>query len=131
MQLLIGFAVILLDQFSKWLLVDQGVFNQGIGWGFLAAQPVLSLLIVGVASIGVIAWVVRMWQSWGTVERLGGMLLLSGLFSNTFDRLVRGAVVDPLTIGSWFPHFNLADCAIVVGLIVLLVQSSISTRTIG
>jgi len=46
-------------------------------------------------------------------------LILWGAFSNMYDRLTRGFVVDYLQVGGW-PVFNLADIAIAAGLISLL-----------
>lgn len=46
-------------------------------------------------------------------------LIIWGAFSNLYDRISRGFVVDYITIGR-LPVFNLADVAIMVGLVSLL-----------
>lgn len=52
-------------------------------------------------------------------SRLDGWLwLLAGAYSNLYDRLVYGGVIDYLT--SWWTVFNLADVLIGIGLISLL-----------
>lgn len=49
-------------------------------------------------------------------------LLLGGIFGNLIDRIFKGYVIDFISI-STFPVFNIADCAITVGVIALIIQS--------
>lgn len=62
--------------------------------------------------------------SWPLALGLG--LLLGGAFGNLADRLFRhpkgfpGGVVDFIQAVSWWPIFNVADAAIVVGVIVVV-----------
>ena len=51
----------------------------------------------------------------GTAVGFG--LALGGATGNLSDRLARGSVVDFIALG-WWPAFNVADTALVVGLIV-------------
>ena len=71
------------------------------------------------------------------MDRLGVFalgLVLGGALGNLGDRLFRGdgiadgLVVDFIDIGPW-PNFNIADSAIVVGIILLLWASSESRQT--
>jgi signal peptidase II len=57
--------------------------------------------------------------------RFGLALILGGAFGNLFDRIFRGAVTDFIEVyhGSWsFPAFNVADSAITVGAVLLLID---------
>jgi signal peptidase II len=47
-------------------------------------------------------------------------LLLGGAVGNLIDRIRFGQVVDFIDVGAW-PVFNLADSAIVVGVIIIIV----------
>ena len=47
-------------------------------------------------------------------------MLLGGALGNVIDRAARGAVTDYIKLPHW-PAFNLADAAITVGVVVLLV----------
>lgn len=51
--------------------------------------------------------------------QMGLTAALAGSGSNLYDRLRRGAVIDFLDVG-WWPVSNLADIALVVGVIVAL-----------
>jgi signal peptidase II len=46
--------------------------------------------------------------------------LIGGSVSNLFDRITNGYVTDFIHVSHW-PTFNLADCFIVVGVVLLLV----------
>ena len=64
--------------------------------------------------------------SWPMAVGLG--LLLGGAFGNLGDRLFRhprgfpGGVVDFIQAVTWWPIFNVADAAIVVGVILLVIS---------
>lgn len=63
---------------------------------------------------------------------LGYSLILGGAMGNAIDRILRGAVVDYLDfyVGSWhWPAFNLADFAIVMGVLLLLLGNSGAMRS--
>jgi signal peptidase II len=56
-------------------------------------------------------------------EAVGYSLVLGGALGNVVDRMVYGAVVDYLDfyLGDWhWPAFNLADAAILLGILLLL-----------
>lgn len=49
----------------------------------------------------------------------GLVVALGGATSNLLDRVGRGAVIDFIALG-WWPPFNLADAAIVAGVVVAI-----------
>jgi len=132
--LAISFLVVVLDQITKiWAvnsLADRQiegpfgsslrlVFNRGsafsLGEGF---GPVFGVLAV-IVSIAML-WVVRKVPQRTVVTGMG--LVQGGAIGNVIDRAFRdgdgflgGAVIDFLEIGDWWPVFNIADVAIVVG----------------
>ncbi len=146
LALILAALVLLLDQLSKWVIVElvmspprtipvTGFFNLiliqncGVSFGFLndaelcrsVIMPwVLSLLAVAVVG-GLFYWLRRQ------PERLLALaigLVAGGALGNVVDRLRLGAVVDFLDFhlsGSLhWPAFNLADSAITVGVLLLL-----------
>jgi len=99
------------------------VWNTGISYGLLASVPVglLGLLMV-VAIIGLGVW---WWQAGSVLVRAGLALCIGGALSNALDRLVYGAVADffHFHYGPYsFYIFNLADAAITVGVILLILD---------
>jgi signal peptidase II len=54
-----------------------------------------------------------------TAARIGLGAALGGATANVVDRLWRGGVVDFIDLRFW-PVFNLADCAIVGGIVLTL-----------
>jgi signal peptidase II len=107
--------------------------NPGAAFGMAGGATVLFTLV----ALGVVAVIVRSARrlgstSWAVV--LG--LLLGGALGNLTDRLVRapgplrGAVVDWIHLHHW-PIFNLADSAIVIGVVLALIVSSRGIRLDG
>jgi signal peptidase II len=105
------FEVLPFLQFTK-------TWNTGIAFGqFRDNQSIVIIL-----SIVAIAWMLLYFARSGgrsPVLPVAIGLLAGGAVSNLFDRLAQGRVTDFLQI-SRFPVFNLADVAITVGVILLL-----------
>ncbi len=86
-------------------------------WFFAGLTIVVSIIIV--------VWLTRLkpGQRWLPVSL---SLVLGGALGNLWDRLVIGAVVDFIDVyyGTWhWPAFNLADSAICVGAVMLVVST--------
>ncbi|GAB6041289.1 signal peptidase II [Endothiovibrio diazotrophicus] len=143
--LLLSLAVVALDQASKhWalnaLVLHQPrpvvphfdltlVFNQGAAFSFLSdAGGWQRWLFVGLAvlvSVVLMVWVLRL----GARQRWIGSalgLVLGGAVGNLIDRIRFGHVVDFLDFhyqSYHWPAFNLADSAITVGAVMLLIDA--------
>lgn len=105
--------------------------NPGAAFGILAnSNPVLrAVVLVGISSL-VLVFIVSVLLKHGGgssqwISRVALGLILGGAVGNLYDRIFRGMVTDFLEIynGGWsFPAFNVADSAITVGAIFLLVE---------
>jgi signal peptidase II len=130
----IAMLVVALDQTTKTLALDHvhgpthvwGPFglalgyNSGSAFSLFTGQPALLAVLAGAA---VVALVVLVWRSSSLLLVLGCGLLLGGTIGNLSDRLARayhGDVVDFITLTHW-PTFNVADCAITAGIVLLVV----------
>jgi len=97
------------------------VWNRGVSFGlFGAAGPLLLAALAGAVTLALAVWMLRASRRF---EALALGAVAGGAAGNILDRLTRGAVVDFLDfhIGGWHWYvFNVADCAITVGIVMLL-----------
>jgi signal peptidase II len=82
--------------------------------------------IGAVVSAGLIVWLLRLPAAEGRWLRLALALVVGGALGNVWDRVQLGMVVDFIDLhwGGWhWPAFNVADSALTVGAVVLVVLS--------
>ena len=141
--LILAAAVVALDQAVKWLVLNYFftradpveitpffnlvlAWNRGISFSLFHSEEayapfVLSALAVAI-SLGLAFWLRRVGQRWAAT---GIGLVIGGAIGNVIDRLRFGAVVDFLDF-HWgvyhWPAFNLADSAITIGVVLLLID---------
>lgn len=102
--------------------------NRGVSMGFLTADSELTRwLLVGLTAaiaLFVAAW---MWREKRRDDTVGLALVLGGALGNILDRIRFGYVVDFLDLhfGTVRPFlvFNVADAAITIGVLLLLVRA--------
>jgi signal peptidase II len=106
------------------------VRNSGAAFGLLAAVPPMVRLPLFFAVTGLAAWVLVAFlrrtapERRGLIAALGG--ILGGALGNLVCRIRYGAVIDFLDAhwGTWhWPAFNVADAAITVGVVLVLLSS--------
>lgn len=142
--LLVAAIVVVADQALKAMVVDQVmadgrtrelapflnlviVWNRGVSFGIFnkdwgGAPWALSAVAVAIVVL-LTLWLARQ-NSRVTAAGIG--LIIGGAVGNVVDRARFGAVFDFIDfhLGGWhWPAFNLADSAITLGVIVLLVDS--------
>lgn len=132
----VGSAAVAADQFTKSLAtralelgdpIDilpffslERIRNTGIAFGQLAGQKEL----VTVLTLAALTWMIVFFARSGARSPLIPVaigLLMGGASSNLADRLRAGSVTDFLHIHGW-PVFNLADCFIVAGVVILMLE---------
>jgi signal peptidase II len=106
-----------------WLHI-RAVWNEGGVWS-LPIPPWALLAATALAVPALVLWLLwpREARAW---ESAGKVLVLGGAIGNLWDRMVFGAVrdfFDVFLFGWDYPVFNVADAALVVGIVILLVAS--------
>jgi len=135
---LTALLVVVADQLSKWWIIEhlkpqQSLFeagffqiarfppNTGAAFGLFQDQSfaLTIVAIVGIAFLLVYALIIhpRFSPLDNLLARTALGLVLGGTIGNLIDRLCFGGVTDFISIG-WWPAFNIADSAIVVGVII-------------
>ncbi|WP_375248604.1 signal peptidase II [Sphingomonas sp.] len=145
--LAIAVAVFVVDQVVKWAVTGPlgidflGAYrtilpifdlrytrNEGVSLGMLRAETEtmrwLLVAFTGAIAIGVAIW---MYREANRIEQAALGLVLGGALGNILDRVRLGHVVDfaDLHFGEWRPFlvFNVADAAITIGVLILLVRA--------
>ena len=130
MKWLMIVAIILIDQFSKWLVITrlkeigtipviENVFhlhyleNRGAAFGLLQNQRLFFLMITLAITAGIL-WYLYRYPQTNKLLTLSLCLISGGAVGNFIDRAAYGYVVDFLDFQIW-PVFNIADSAIVIG----------------
>lgn len=147
-------SVLVLDQITKmmvehWMRLHQSIEiipnfvrltyirNTGAAFGFLAGDPsmlrVLFFVVTTIVAIGCIFYLLKNLPSEETGTTASLSLILGGALGNLFDRVRMGEVIDFIDL-HWYqlhwPAFNVADAAISVGVVLLLIQM-LRRRKIG
>jgi signal peptidase II len=105
------------------------VQNTGAAFGLLNAAdfPFKSALMIGIATLALVAisLYARQLGNDEKLSRYGLALILGGAFGNLIDRAIAGYVVDFVDIywgEAHFWAFNVADAAITIGAILVLLE---------
>ena len=139
MSLLISAVIVLLDQVSKaWALIDLAdgriihviwtmQFNLTFNRGMAFSRGTGIGPIIGVIGLVVVALLLlSLRRADNTLTRVATGLIIGGAVGNILDRLfrgsgwMRGAVVDFIDF-QWWPVFNIADMAIMIGAATMMV----------
>lgn len=127
---MVAFLTVIADQITKYLIfsfqpnLNLGILtihlvkNTGAGFGILQGQN------FWLALISVVVVIVLIFNYKRIPEKKTGQilfaLLLGGIVGNLIDRIVRGYVIDFIDFQFW-PAFNVADMAITISVIGLMV----------
>jgi len=144
--LLVAAIIVVLDQYTKWLVRSNLALgeswspwewlapyarivywkNTGVAFGLLQGMNVVFIILASIVSLGIVYYFPTISKSdW--LIRLALMLELGGAVGNLIDRITIGYVVDFVSVGN-FPVFNVADSCITVGVFILLIGVWVQER---
>jgi signal peptidase II len=120
-----SFILKLPQKFTEGVFLNDNIdlktyLNPGIAFG-LPLPNILSILLVIIILTGLIYFLRRAIKQRRLYLYLPLSLIIIGSASNLIDRLRFGAVVDFISFYFW-PAFNLADCYIVGGILLFLLN---------
>ncbi|OEY87108.1 signal peptidase II [Wolbachia pipientis] len=99
------------------------VWNSGISFGLFSTLPYRDLLFSVFAIIIINILLYLLYQANDRLTCIGFTLMIGGAIGNVVDRIYWKAVYDFIHfhIGDWYwPAFNLADCYIAGGMLILM-----------
>jgi signal peptidase II len=138
--------VVVLDQLTKWAILTWleraialtpffnlvVVWNRGVSFGMFDSASRLGPWILSGLALAVVVlllgWLRRVDHP---ITAAGLGLIIGGAIGNVIDRVRFGAVIDFLdfhALGWHWPAFNVADSAICVGALLLLVDGLLMAR---
>ena len=141
--------IILLDQLSKWVVLKSIgfgetiyvapfwnwvlAFNPGAAFSFLADQPGWQRWLFSALALAVSGWLAIMLRQHPQQKllSLALALVMGGALGNVIDRIRFGAVVDFIqwhAAGYYWPAFNVADSAITIGAVLLVIEQLTATK---
>jgi signal peptidase II len=147
----VSLAVVVLDQWTKYLIVDNfeefealvllpvleimRLHNEGAAFSFLSdASGWQRWLFTGLGiavSVGILVWLRKLPASGQNLLAAGLAFVLGGALGNVIDRVLWGYVIDFVRVhyDDWyFPAFNVADSAITVGAALLILDNLLDYR---
>jgi len=142
----VAILIVAADQATKWAIIEWVPLydrvpindflnlthqqNKGAAFSFLADQSGWQrwffVALASAVSVMITVWLWRIRHDGPVVLVAGLALVLGGAVGNLIDRLMLGYVTDFIQVwfGDWaFPSFNVADSAISVGAVLLIIDA--------
>ncbi|WP_084280947.1 signal peptidase II [Alkaliphilus transvaalensis] len=127
-------SVIILDLITKYWAINQlqpvgsipvieNIFhltyveNRGAAFGMLQNQRLFFIIMTTAITLGVIIFILKN-KNMHLLLKIGLSLVVGGAIGNLIDRIRYGYVVDLFDFRIW-PVFNIADCGVVVGALLI------------
>ena len=134
-------AVLLLDQWTKWLVRTNiplngswlpeslmwlapyarlvFIYNKGAAFGMFQNGGLIFSIVAILVALGILYFYNQI-ESHDWPLRLAAGLYLGGVLGNLIDRLTMGQVTDFISVGTFY-IFNVADASINIGVALLLI----------
>ncbi len=146
--LMIAVAVFVLDQASKWLIMEvvlkaprlieitsffniRWVWNRGVSFGIFSDGSVGAWVLITLSLVIAVFLFFWLRRTASLVLTIGLGMVLGGALGNVVDRIRFEAVFDFLDfyIGSnHWPTFNIADCGIVIGVGIMFLETFLEKK---
>ena len=149
--IILAFIVLSLDQLHKYFMLETMnidetrffevlpffnlvmVWNHGVSFGMFAghgmSQPMILIVITSLIVCVLFFWLLKEQQR---IPANALALVIGGAIGNIIDRIRFGAVADFFDfhyMGWHYPAFNIADAAIFIGVVILMIHSIFLTKS--
>jgi signal peptidase II len=117
-------SIVVIQDFLNLTYVE----NDGAAWGIFSGNRWFLIIISIIAIYAVIKYFL-LDVNVTKIEFTGYSLLLGGIIGNLIDRIFNGYIVDfiEFIFGNYhFPVFNIADMAIVIGVVMVIIYLMIN-----
>ncbi len=109
------------------------VHNYGAAWGVFSGQKI-PLIVFTLFVTGFILFSAKEITERGKLPSIGFGMILGGALGNLVDRIWQGYVTDfidfdtPIRVIETFPVFNIADSALTIGVVLMLLSLILGKR---
>lgn len=137
----IALVILIIDQLSKLIVLNKFllgesvpvikgifhlslVFNKGVAFGMFSQTTHSIFIWLSYISVLIIVFILYFGKKFSTQKKttqISLSLILAGAIGNLIDRIRFGYVIDFLDFRIW-PVFNVADAAITIGTLSLILQ---------
>ena len=139
---IISIVIFLVDQMTKLLIYNNSSLdnsvniipnffsitytkNYGAAWSIMQNQR-LFLIMISLAALLLICYIMYKEKKINKYQNMYYGFLIGGIVGNLFDRIIHGYVIDFFDFnifGYNFPIFNISDIFIVVGIIMVIIET--------
>ena len=110
----LGKEITVLEPLLSWTYIQ----NTGAGFGLFSGMNTILAFLGIMISAGLTYY----YFTRENIDTAPYVLIVAGAIGNVIDRITRGFVVDFISLPHW-PAFNIADSAITIGVIWMIVSS--------
>ena len=111
----------------KWTYVQ----NKGVAFGIFQNMIPVIVAVSIIAVIGIILYLHKKKEEHSNWARFGLLFIVGGALGNLYDRVFRGFVVDFFDFyGIWNAIFNVADIAINIGMVLIVIEYFVEKENI-
>lgn len=147
---IIALIVLFLDQITKFLVsnllnldkslkIISGFFsltytrNYGAAWSMMWDKRII-LIIISLVALVLVSYIIYKEKKLTLYKNIYYGFLIGGIVGNLLDRIIHGYVIDFLDFnifGYNFPIFNLSDSFIVIGVLLIFIESFVGGKNNG
>ena len=124
---IVALIVLFLDQITKFLVYTR---NYGAAWSIMWDKRIF-LIVISLVALIIIFYILKKEKYLTHFKNIYYGFLIGGILGNLIDRVFYGYVIDFFDFnifGYNFPIFNISDSFIVIGVMLIFIESFIGGK---